>query len=372
MNSNLSYRICTRCVMDTSDPQISFDIEGHCNHCRAFFERRSALEHGGYDSERAWESHVREIKSRSKFARYDCVVGVSGGVDSSYVALLCKQYSLRVLMVHVDNGWNSEIASRNIRRLVDELKFDYMSVVINWKEFREVQLAFLRSGSVDLEMPTDIAIYASLVHTAVKNGIRYIISGGNVSSEGMLPIAWGYHRYKDMRYYRYIVKKYSKANLKDIPTIGLWSEGFYRLLDRFRVFYILNFHRYDRNSAKRELENRVGWQDYGGKHHESRITAFWQGYVMKEKFGFDYRRPTFSAEICSGLMSRDNALLQLDLPAFDSEFVLRQELYIAKKFRLDLESFRALLASPPKSYFDFPNQKGFIDLFYNFYRKWLS
>jgi hypothetical protein len=116
----------------------------------------------------------------------------------------------------------------------------------------------------------------------------------------------------------------------------------------------------------------VGWQDYGGKHHESRITAFWQGYVMKEKFGFDYRRPTFSAEICSGLMSRDNALLQLDLPAFDSEFVLRQELYIAKKFRLDLESFRALLHSPPKSYFDFPNRKGFIDLCYNFYRKWLS
>jgi N-acetyl sugar amidotransferase len=355
-------------VMDTSDPMIEFDQKGYCNHCNNFLLNLASRTYKQGYSERLWQSYLETIKVRSKSAPYDCVVGVSGGVDSSYVALLCKEYGLRVLMVHLDNGWNSEIAARNIKQIVDRLEFDYMSVVIDWNAFRDVQLAFLRSGSVDLEMPTDIAIHASLVKTAVKKGIRYILSGGNLSSEGMLPLAWGYHRYKDMYYYRHIVNNFSRANLRNLPTLGLWQEGIYRLFNRFKVLYILNYHFYDRSIAKKRLTNELGWHDYGGKHHESRITAYWQGYVMYDKFGFDYRRPTLSAEICNGITDRASALEMLGLPPFSQDLVRNQELYVAKKFGLDVPQLKKILESPPKSYFDFPNQKALIDRLYNFYR----
>jgi hypothetical protein len=195
--------------------------------------------------------------------------------------------------------------------MVDKLGFDYVSYVLEWREFREIQLAFLKSSIVDLEMPTDIAIAASLYKTATKYKIKHIISGGNFSGEGILPLTWGYHVLKDEKLYRYIVKKYSKTKIKKVPIVGLKGEIYYKFIKRIKTIYPLNFVEYNKDEAKQFLMNNYEWKDYGGKHAESKITAFWQTYVMPEKYNMDYRRATFSSQIVSGQISREKALKEL-------------------------------------------------------------
>jgi N-acetyl sugar amidotransferase len=370
--SSRPFQVCRRCVMDTTDPDISFDSSGVCNKCSQYFSRnKHALYKRGH-SELQWERYVRAIKENSKRRKYDCVLGVSGGVDSSYSAYLCKKYGLRTLLVHFDNGWNTEIASQNIRSLVDNLGFDYYCNVADWEEFREIQLAFMNALSVDLEMTTDIAIHATVYEAASKYGIKYIISGGNLSSEGMLPLTWGYHRYKDMRMYRYIVNTYGRVRLNKTPTIGLIKEAYLRFFQGIKTLYILNYHSYDKDDARNFLESNFGWKNYGGKHHESRITAYWQGYVMLEKFGLDYRKPTLSAQICNNHISREEALDILRHPPSRLTSPLDDSEYIAKKYNISLDELQQMLDQETKCYKDFPNNKIIIDACYNFYNKFLN
>lgn len=366
------YQICTRCIMDTTDPDIEFDENGVCNHCTSFIKR---LESRGYvkgESEAEWRRYVDVIKNYAKNKTYDCIVGISGGVDSCYVAYLCKHYGLRALLVHMDNGWDTEIAVNNIKSLAKTLEFDYISYVLDWEEFKAIQLAYLKSSSVDLEMPTDVAILASIYEVARKHDIKYIISGGNLSSEGILPTHWGYHGYKDMKMYNYIVKKYSNVRIKKVPVIGLLKESYYRFFYKMKTLYILNYHDFDKDAAKKYLMEHLNWKDYGGKHHESKITAFWQGYVMYSKFNMDYRRATYSSQICLHQITREEALEKIKEKPYDEEKVKEDKKYIAKKYGISLEELEGYLKLPPKTYVDFPNNKKLIDFCYGLYNKYLN
>lgn len=358
--------------MDTSDPDIVFDENGVCNHCKEF---TSHLENRGYvpgESEAEFERYVEHIKEKSKNNQYDCIVGISGGVDSCYVAYLCKQYGLRTLLVHMDNGWDTEIAVSNIKELAKNLGFDYISYVLDWEEFKNIQLAFLKSSVVDLEMPTDVAILQSIYETALKYNIKYIISGGNLSSEGILPLQWGYHRYKDMRMYNHIVNKYGNVKIRKVPVVGLVKESYYKLVKKLKTLYILNYVDFDKDAAKKYLMDNLGWKDYGGKHHESKITAFWQGYVMYKKYNMDYRRSTFSSQICLDQITREEALENLKGVPYDEEKVKMDKAYIAKKYGISVEELEHYLSLPPKTFKDFPNNEKFIKFCYDLYNKFLN
>jgi hypothetical protein len=252
------------------------------------------------------------------------------------------------------------------------LDFDYISEVLNWDKFRDVQMSFLKAFTVDLEMTTDIAIHSAIYKAAHKYNIKYIISGGNLSSEGMLPLTWGYHRYKDMKMYNHIVNNYSNASLKEIPTIGLVKEAYYRFISNIKTLYILNYHYFNKDEAKTILINEYGWKDYGGKHHESRITAFWQGYVMYEKFGLDYRRPTLSAQICNGITTREEALIILNKPPVEVNLIKNNISFIANKFQITDDDLKNILNSEPKCYKNFPNNKRLIDFCYIIYNKYFN
>lgn len=364
-----TYQICTRCVMDTTDEDITFDTNGNCNHCTNFLEELKTHTYIPTVSEQQWQTTLQSIKEKGKGKKYDCLIGISGGVDSCYTAHLCKEYGLRPLLMHLDNGWDTEISVKNVKTMVEKLGFDYVSYVIDWNEFREIQLAFLKSSIVDLEMPTDIAILASNYQTAIKYDIPTILSGGNFSAEGILPLRWGYHVYDDMKLYKHIVKKYSKVKLKKVPTVGLWQTFYYKMVKGIKTYYPLNYYPFDKDHARQFLMENYGWQNYGGKHHESTITAFWQSFVMPTKFNMDYRMATLSSQICAGQITRGEAIEKLQETPFNTEKVEADKSYIAKKYGISKEELENYLAQPPKTYADFPNQKKLVEFVFSTYRK---
>ncbi len=362
-----THKICSYCVMDTTDEDIIFDENGRCNHCKDFETILSIINNS--NKKQLVQNLIQQIKTKGKNKPYDCLVGISGGVDSCYTLFLCVQWGLRPLALHIDNGWDSEIAVSNIKKMVTSLKVDYVSDVLDWEEFREIQLAFLKSSIVDLEIPTDLAIEASLYKTASKHGIPYIVAGGNYSSEGILPLTWGYHVLKDTKLYRHIVKNYCSVKRKSVPAVGLWSEIYYKFIRGIKHVYPLNLIDYHKDEARAFLIKEFDWQDYGGKHHESTITGFWQSYVMPVKYNMDYRKATYSSQIISGQLSREQALEKLkDLP-YKPEQIEKDKDYIAKKFNITRDELDYYLSLTPKTYKDFPNQKKLILLFYSIYKK---
>ena len=370
--SSRTYQICTRCVMDTSDEDIVFDEQGICNHCKSYLSVLQQPRFSPADAEIQLQAITTRVKEKGKGLQYDCLVGISGGVDSCYTAYLCKQWGLRPLLIHMDNGWNSEIAVSNVKKVVDKLRVDYVSYVLDWQEFREIQLAFLKSSIVDLEMPTDIAIAASLYETAAKFKIPFLISGGNYTGEGILPLTWGYHVLKDKKLYKHIVRQYSKVPLKKVPVVGLTDEIYYKFIRGIKTLYPLNYVHYNKDEAREFLKKEFGWQDYGGKHHESKITGFWQSYAMPVKYNMDYRRATFSSQIVSGQISRQEALEKLKSLPYNPETIASDKKYIAKKYEITEDQLEIYLAAPPKTYKDFPNDKNLIEWFYAIYRKFMG
>ncbi|MFM7388324.1 MAG: N-acetyl sugar amidotransferase [Bacteroidota bacterium] len=364
MNSS-QYQICSRCVMDVSDEDIQFDEQKVCNHCKEFEITLNKVK----SIQGIWSNTAEIIKKAGRGKKYDCLIGISGGVDSCYTAYLAKKAGLRPLLFHMDNGWNSENSVRNIKKVVDKLDVDYTSVVLDWEEFKEIQLAFLKSSIVDIEMPTDIAILAAAYKTARKHGIKYILSGGNYCGEGILPLTWGYHVMKDVKLYRHIVRTYGNTPIKKVPLVGLTDEIRYKFIHGIKTIYPLNKIDYDKDAAKAFLKREYDWTDYGGKHHESRITAFWQSYAMPTKYNMDYRRATCSSLIVSGQMSREDALELLKGLPYKEESIKQDKEYVAKKFGISVEELNQILELLPKTYKDFPNAKITIDWFYRVYRK---
>src|SRR3954469_24003679 len=243
-----SRRVCTRCVMSTTDPDITFDAEGRCNHCTDYLERLASLTYSPERSEPQLAAIVERVKAAGRGKEYDCVMGISGGVDSSYVGYVAKSLGLRPLAVHMDNGWDSDTAARNIKNVARTLGIDYQSVVLDWEEFRDLQLAFLRASVPEIETPTDIAILAALRRVAAENRVRFIIMGGNYVTEGILPRAWHYNA-KDVRFLKAVHRRFGTGQLRTFPTLGFLKETYYKFFKGVRLVYVLNFVRYSKKEA---------------------------------------------------------------------------------------------------------------------------
>jgi N-acetyl sugar amidotransferase len=367
MNSN-NYQQCTRCLMDTTDPDIRFNAKGECNHCTEFIQTRALYNYQGAKSDAELAAWVERMKKDGKGKEYDCVVGLSGGIDSSYAAHLCRKMGLRVLGVHMDNGWNSEEAVMNIKNIAKKLNVDYESYVLDWEEFKDLQLAFLKASVPEADTPTDIAILAALHKVASKYKIKYIISGGNFATEGILPKTWHYNA-KDLTYFNYIQKKFGTVKLRKFPTFGFQKEMYYKFIRRIKMVYILNYVPFVKDEAMELLRQELDWKYYGGKHYESKYTGFIQSYYLFEKFGIDYRRATFSSQICTGEITREEALKQLESKPYNDEKVQEEKIYIAKKLGISIEEFEEIMKLPGHYYRHYPNDEKKLSFIYDTYRK---
>ena len=355
------YQICTRCIMDTTDPDITFDDNGICNHCYRYDKIASKRLIVNSDQRKAaLDEAVAEMKRQGKGKRYDCIIGVAGGVDSTYVAYLTKELGLRPLAVHFDNGWNSELAVANIEKTLDRLGIDLETFVVDWPEFRDLQLSFLKASTPDGEVPTDHAIAALLYKAAHKYGLQYILTGVNVISESIMPIRWGYG-YSDMRYIGGVHKKFGTKALKTYPNYSLPKLYYYKKIKRIKMFPILDYVAYEKEDAMELIQSKLGWIYYGGKHYESIYTRFYQSQVLVEKFNIDKRRAHNSNLILSDQISRSDALEVLKEPVCASDLAASDRTYVLKKFGLSDNEWGDLMGREVKYFTDYPNSHALIE-----------
>lgn len=354
--------------MDTADPQIVFDDGGFCNHCNDYIATHLSPDAGEVDAERELSRMIDRVKLLGRGNTYDCILGMSGGVDSSYAANMIKDMGLRPLAVHMDNGWDSEEAVSNVRKIVTKLDIDYQSYVLDWEDFKDLQLAFLKASVPEAETPTDVAISGALHHYAGKYGIKHIISAGNITTEGILPKSWHYNS-KDRKYMDHIHKTFGKTKLGSFPTFDYKQEMYFKLVRGIRVVYPINYVKFEQKEAVDLLTNKFGYVAPKEKHHESRYTRFIQSYYLFEKFGIDYRRARFSSEICSAQMTREEALEKIKPLPYDPADIASEKVYIAKKLSVSLDEFESILALPPKWYWDYPNDQKKLEFIYGIYRR---
>lgn len=350
----MSYKICERCAMDTSDPDIVFDEKGICNHCKKYFSRKHEFV---YDESKSGdlEKTVQLLKKQGMGKDYDCIIGVSGGVDSTYIAYLMKEYGLRPLAIHLDNGWNSELAVSNIEKALNTLGIDLVTYIINWQEFRDLQLSFLKASTPGMEIPTDHAITAILYQTAIKHNISNIILGANMSSELIMAPSWSeVEGQRDWLLIKNVHNKFGTKKLKTFPHFSWYDFYKYKGVKKIKMVSILDHINYSKDEAIKVLEEKLGWQYYGGKHYESIYTRFTQGYIQPSKFGFDKRRAHYSNLICRGDISRDDVLKVLDKNPYPNEEMLKEDTaYFKKKLGLTDEAFEEIMMTPAKSYKDY-------------------
>ena len=354
--------------MDTTDPQITFDNAGHCCHCTEFLENRAKHKYHGKESDAALDRILENIRRAGRGRKYDCVLGVSGGADSSYLAYIITRRGLRPLAVHMDNGWNSEKAVVNIKNVTRKLGIDYESYVLDWEEFKNLQLSFLKASVPEAETPTDVAIPAALHSVAAKHGIKYILSGGNLATEGILPKSWHYD-VKDLKYFNYIHTTFGNRPLKSFPTFGYKKEIYYKIVKGMRIVYPLNFVPFIKDEAIRFLSENFEWRPYGGKHHESTYTKFIQSYYLYEKFKIDYRRATLSTRICAGEITRCRAVDQLRSKPYNPDEIDETKNYVAKKLGITRDELERITRLPPKWYWDYPNDERKLGFIYDTYRR---
>jgi len=371
MEKNMGYQICNRCVMDTSDLEIKFDSLGNCNHCNNYFNNFTKLQYQGEASDKIIRDIVKKIKDTGRRSKYDCLIGVSGGVDSSYVAYLVKELGLRPLAVHMDNGWDSIEAVENIKNICNKLDIDYQSYILNWHEFKDIQISILRSSIPEVEIPTDVAIAATLHKVAAENSVKYIISGGNLATEGILPDSWFYNP-KDAKLLKAIHKKYGTMPMKDFPLFDYKKELYYKFVRGIRIVYLLNYLPFSKEDAILTLADKLDWKVYGGKHHESKYTSFVQSYIQPVKFNIDYRKATLSNEICSGKITREHALNELKEASYDVETISLQKKYVCKKLDISIVEFDRIMRLPVKTYKDYPNSQKKLEFIYDVYRKFFK
>jgi N-acetyl sugar amidotransferase len=350
------YQICNYCIMDTSDKDIVFDEQGVCNHCKS---AKKILE----DTQKAreefhLEEYIEKVKKEGKNRKYDCIVGISGGVDSCYCIYLAKQWGLRPLAVHFDNGWNAELAVSNIKNILEKLDVDLYTYVVNWQEFRDLQLAFLKASTPDSEIPTDHMIKPVLGMVAHKYGVKTVWLGYNQTSESILPSSWS-HGHRDWKYIKSVHKMYGTRELKTFPYFNHFDDIYFNLTVDW--FSILDKIDYDKEKAKKLLEQEFGWRDYGGKHYESFYTRFYQSYILPVKFGYDKRRMHYSSLIVAGQITREEALRVMEQPPYDPETIERDIEYFLEKMEITREEFDEIMARPKKSFWDYPSdEKGLL------------
>jgi N-acetyl sugar amidotransferase len=341
--------------MDTTDSSITFDENGVCNHCLKYDEVIHSYPYNSQESiDLELEKMVSWTKKNGQGKPYDCVIGVSGGVDSTYLAYIAKEKGLRPIAVHLDNGWNSELAVHNIEKVLKNLGIDLLTHVLEWDEFKDLQIAFLKASVSDAEIPTDHAISGILYKVARKYGIKTILLGTNISTESGLPFAWTYG-VSDWMYINGIHKKFGTRKLSNYPHFRFIDEFYWKVFCGIKVFPILDFVPYNKADALDVLQNKLGWQYYGGKHYESIYTRFFQGYILPKKFNIDKRRAHYSSLIRSGQIIREKALEEMAAPTYPEDMQRDDREYVIKKLCLTEQEFDAIMAAPVKSYRDYPN-----------------
>ena len=351
-------QICSNCVMDTTDSKITFDESGVCDHCRTFHKDISPNWHTDERGRADLDELASKIKAEGKGKPFDCIIGLSGGIDSSYLTYLAKEkMGLSPLVFHVDAGWNSQIAVNNIEKLIDGLGLDLYTEVIDWPEMRDLQLAFFKSGVSHIDTPQDHAFFATMYKFAEEHGVKYILTGANYSTECIRnPLEWMYFQ-SDLIQLRDIHKKFGAIPLKRYPTTSVLRHKVYlRYLKNIQIISPLNYFPYHKNASMKLLAEKFGWQPYPQKHFESRFTRFYESYWLPVKFGFDTRKVQFSSLILTNQMTREEALEKLSTLPYDSENIHHDMEFVATKLGISVEELQGYLDAPNKTYKDYRSQ----------------
>ena len=345
--------------MDTTDPDITFDEKGECGHCQAYdMVARPVIERSCTPvGERILKDTINKIKTDGKNKKYDCLIGVSGGVDSTFLAYKIKQLGLNPLAVHCDSGWNSELAIKNIENILTKLNIDLYTYVINWEEMKDLQLSFFKASVANCDVPQDHAFLAVLYHIADKQKIKYILSGGNIETEFVLPRAWG-HNASDLRHIKAIHKQFGSLKLTSYPTLSFWKRYlYYPYIKGIKTIRLLDYIPYNNEEAKKIISEKLEWRDYGGKHYESIFTRFFQAQYLLEKFNFDKRKAHLSSLILSGQLTREQALREIEKPPTSGVHHKEDKEFVAKKLGVSLDEFNKILALEERSYKDFASNE---------------
>lgn len=363
--SKTFYQICKNCIMDTSDPHIEFDNDGLCNHCINFRDILKPNWDTGKKGMMVLKNIAKEIQNRNKETEFDCIIGLSGGLDSSYTAhVVVKELGLKPLLFHVDAGWNTDQAVGNIEKLVDGLGLDLYTEVVNWDEMRRLQLAFLRSGIPDQDLVQDAAFFSALYKFARKHKIKHVFTGSNFSTECCRePEEWGGYLGIDNRLFKDIWKKYGEGEIKSFPLIDIlkykiWYQGFLGM----KIHHPLNHIPYIKKKAENILKDNYGWQPFKHKHHESRFTRFFEDYWLPRRFGFEKRRAHFSSLILTAQIQREEALDRISTSEMNEEFLVQEFEFVAHKLGLNVKELENIFNSPKKTYKDYKNKRWLIRL----------
>lgn len=353
------YQICTRCIMDTTDEFIEFDNNGICNHCRKYFETAKENLFDKETEKLELTKIVDRMKEDGKGKHYDCIFGISGGVDSAYLGFKLKELGLRTIAIHVDNGWNSELSVKNVENTLKALDIELFTYVLNWEEFKDLQLSFLKSSTPDSEIPTDYAIASILKQAASDFNTKYIVTGTNVVTEAIMGSQWS-QGHRDWRYIRSIQKIFGTKKLATYPHYGLFKFIYYVYFKKQKIVKLLNYLEYNKEEAMELIQTKLNWKYYGGKHYESIYTRFYQGYILPKKFGYDKRRAHLSTLIVSEQISREEALKEIQEDPYPSKEMLDEDMeYLIKKFDLTEEEFKDIMNAEPKMYTDYPNNSNY-------------
>jgi N-acetyl sugar amidotransferase len=354
--------------MDDSDKEIKFDSNGECNYCKIYQNFVNENRPGSIEAVEKLHYLASQIKREGKGKPYDCIMGLSGGIDSSYLAWYCvTELKLRPLVVHVDSGWNSELAVKNIENIVKKLKIELHTLVLDWEEVKDLQRSFFKASVPNCDIPQDYAFYVGLYQEAEKFGIKYILNGSNMSTESILPNSWGYDS-KDLRHLKSIHKKFGKLELKNYPTISFIKKTIlFPYLYRFKVISPLDYLNYNKENAKEILTKELDWTDYGGKHFESIFTKFFQSYYLPKKFNFDKRKAHLSSLIASNQISRPQALAEINNVVYQNEIDFIRDLeYFLKKLDFSKAEWDEIMSNEPVPHSFYPNEVNllkFVNLF---------
>ncbi|RPG19015.1 MAG: N-acetyl sugar amidotransferase [Pelagibacteraceae bacterium TMED124] len=356
---NIAEKTCSNCVMDTSDSQISFDENGVCDHCQTFYKKILPNWNTSKLGEEKLIKIIDRIKQEGKNKDFDCIMGMSGGIDSSYLLYIMKEkYNLRPLVFHVDAGWNSQIAVNNIERLVDSLGLDLYTEVIDWEEIKDLQLSFFKSGVSHIDTPQDHAFFATMYNFASKHKIKYILTGANYSTECIRnPLEWMYFQ-SDSIQLKDIHKNFGNRPLKNYPITNiLWHKIYLPYIRGIKVVKPLDYIPYHKDKAMQLLEDKFGYQKYPQKHFESRFTRFYESYWLPKRFGYDTRKVQYSSLILTQQMTRDEALKKLKSLPYDEETIKNDFEYVANKLSISTEELQSYMDMPKKTYKDYKSQE---------------
>lgn len=365
-NFGRPYQQCTMSVMDTiADPDISFDEKGVCNYYYDYLQAEKnncRIGEVGKNIQKDWAERIRSNPGKNG---YNCILGLSGGADSTYLALLAKKLGLNPLLVHFDYGWNSEIATVNVENAVKYSGFDLYTVVMDWPEFKNLQRSYFKASVLDLDVPADHMIFGSLYKTAIKFKIKYILSGNNIWTEHTLPKSWNYNKF-DLRNLKNIHRRFENTSLIHLPALGYWQAIYYNTFRKIERVNLLDFQVYNREEILKLIEKEMGWINYGAKHQESIFTRFYQGYILPTKFNIDKRKAHLSNLIFSGQLTKESALLELQKPTYDLNLQKDDFEFVAKKLGFDFDEFKSLLDLPNIEHAYYGTDKKEIESFQRF------